>query len=211
MIFDLWETLVDFDSAGAREMLGRVAERVGSDEEEFRDRWAALGNARYVRPMREFLREFGVPEEALDDVLAIRLEHMRRALVPRPGAVATLRELRERGKLLGMISVCSEEVELLWAETEFGGLFDCEVFSCSFGACKPDPAIYRACCERLGVEPGEAVFVGDGANDELGGARRVGMEAVLIHRPGRDPYWPELRDWNGPRIDSLPKVLDVIV
>ncbi|HEY8030652.1 MAG TPA: HAD family hydrolase, partial [Gaiellaceae bacterium] len=55
-------------------------------------------------------------------------------------------------------------------------------FSSAVGLRKPDPQIYRLACERLGVEPHESVFVGDGGNDELAGAERVGMRAVLIHR-----------------------------
>jgi FMN phosphatase YigB (HAD superfamily) len=54
------------------------------------------------------------------------------------------------------------------------------------------------------------VFVGDGANDELAGARRVGMEAILIHRPGEDPFWPEVKTWDGLRVTSIPEVLEVL-
>ena len=61
----------------------------------------------------------------------------------------------------------------------------------------------------LGVETHEAVFVGDGANDELEGARRVGMDAILIHRPGERPLWG-LDDWDGPRVTSIPGVLDLL-
>ena len=43
------------------------------------------------------------------------------------------------------------------------------------------------CCELLGVEPDEAVFVGDGANDELAGARRVGMARDPDPPAGRGP------------------------
>ena len=50
-------------------------------------------------------------------------------------------------------------------------------------------------------------FVGDGANDELAGAERVGMRAVLIHRDGDEPQWDEVRDWQGPRITTIPQVL----
>ena len=85
-----------------------------------------------------------------------------------------------------MISVCSEEVPELWEETPFAGLFDSTVFSCSVGLRKPDPAIYRLALDELGVEPADAMFVGDGANDELAGAERVGMRAVLILRPEQD-------------------------
>jgi FMN phosphatase YigB (HAD superfamily) len=52
--------------------------------------------------------------------------------------------------------------------------------------------------------------VGDGANDELAGAQRVGMRAILIHRPGEDPFWPEVAEFTGPRITSIPEVLEVL-
>jgi putative hydrolase of the HAD superfamily len=84
------------------------------------------------------------------------------------------------------------------------------VFSCSVGFRKPDPAIYRLALDELGVEPADAMFVGDGANDELGGAERVGMRAVLILRAGQDePYWEEARGWQ-PRITSIPEVLELL-
>jgi putative hydrolase of the HAD superfamily len=84
------------------------------------------------------------------------------------------------------------------------------VVSSQLGIAKPDPRIYLHCCELLGIEPGSAVFVGDGANDELGGARRVGMDAILIHRAGEEPAWPEVLDWDGPRVTSIPAVLDLL-
>jgi HAD superfamily hydrolase (TIGR01509 family) len=180
VVFDLWETLIDWNPREARRTLERIEELVGAG---FQERWD-LAPRRYEQPIREALAGAGVPAEALDEVCAIRLEYHREQLVPRPGAVETLRRLRELGLLVGLITVCTEDVELLWPESEFAGLFDAEVFSSREGLTKPDPRIYRLCCERLGVEPELAVFVGDGANDELAGARRVGMQAILIHRPG---------------------------
>jgi len=142
--------------------------------------------------------------------VVLAAEFVRTCLVPREGAIETIEELRGSGIKVGLITVCTEDVELLWPESEFAGLFDAEIFSNAIGLSKPDPRIYLACCQALGVEPRDAVFVGDGANDELAGARRVGMEAVLIHRPGEEPPWPELRDWDGPRIDALPQILDLV-
>jgi putative hydrolase of the HAD superfamily len=160
--------------------------------------------------VRSVLADVGVPPEALDDVCAIRSDFVRTCLVPREGAVETLRRLRGDGLGVGLITVCTEDVELLWPESEFAGLFDAEVFSNAVGMSKPDPRIYLHCAELLGVEPREAVFVGDGANDELAGARRVGMRAILIHKPGIDPMWPEVRTWDGPRVTSIPQVLEVL-
>ena len=206
VIFDLWETLIDWDLEAARRMNERIDARVGFA---LRERWYAAPN-RYTAPVRTVLEEVGVPAEAMDDVCAARLDFVRHCLVPRDGAVETLRRLRADGYCVGLITVCSEDVETLWPESAFAGLFDAEIFSSRLGISKPDARAYLACCEELGVEPPEAVFVGDGANDELEGARRVGMQAILIHQAGQDPVWPEVRTWDGPRITSIPEVLEVL-
>ncbi len=206
VIFDLWETLIDWDEAAAARMVERIDALAGPG---FRDRWYRSPH-RYTKPVRTVLAEVGVPEDVMDDVCAIRLDYVRHCLVPREGAVETLRELRARGLLVGLITVCSQDVETLWPESLFAGLFDAEVFSSRVGMSKPDPRIYLHCCELLGVEPHEAVFVGDGANDELGGAQRVGMNAILIHRPGEDPPWQEAKAFTGPRVTSIPAVLDLV-
>ena len=206
VIFDLWETLIDWDPDAAAAMVAQVSEVVGGD---FTERWNRSPH-RYVMPIRDALGHAGVPAAVLEEVCTLRLEYVRRSLVPRPGAVETLRELRRRGLLVGLITVCTEDVETLWPESEFAGLFDAEVFSSQLGIAKPDPRIYLHCAELLGVEPGEAMFVGDGANDELGGALRVGMRALLIHRAGEPPLWPEVQTWDGPRVTSIPEVLEVL-
>lgn len=204
VIFDLWETLIDWDRDAAAQMLTDVTALV--DDDGFAERWEAGVGARYTTPIRVALTAAGVPDALLDEICAIRLEYVRQALKPRPGVVETLRALRERGQRVGLITVCTQDVETLWEESALAGLFDAEIFSSRLGVSKPDPRIYLACCEALGVEPHEAVFVGDGANDELAGARRVGMEAILIHRPDEGPLW-DLHDWDGPRVTSIPDVL----
>jgi putative hydrolase of the HAD superfamily len=204
VIFDLWETLIDWDREAAAQMLADVTALVA--DEGFAERWDRDGT-RYTRPIREVLQATGVPPESLDEICALRLEYVRHSLKPRRGVVDTLRALRARGQLVGLITVCTQDVETLWEDSALSGLFDAEIFSSRIGISKPDPGIYLACCEALGVEPHEAVFVGDGANDELDGARRVGMDAILIHRAGEGPLWPELAEWDGPRVTSIPEVL----
>ena len=206
VIFDLWETLIDWDREAAALMSDRIEARTGIG---FRERWYAAAD-RYTAPVRQVLADVGVPPDAMDEVCEIRLDFVRHCLVPRPGAVETLEQLRDDGYRLGLITVCSQDVETLWPDSAFAGLFDAEVFSSQIGISKPDPRIYLHCCEELGVDPAVAVFVGDGANDELEGARRVGMRAILIHQHGQDPLWPEVLEWDGPRVTSIPEVLEVL-
>jgi putative hydrolase of the HAD superfamily len=206
VIFDLWETLIDWNHEANARMHAQVRARVGFD---FRERWNEA-TERYTTPVRTVLAGVGVAADAMDDVMSYRAEFVRTCLVPRAGAIETLAELRARGYRIGLITVCTEDVELLWPESEFAGLFDAEVFSNAIGLSKPDPRIYLACCEQLGVEPHDAVFVGDGANDELEGARRVGLRPILIHKRGEDPVWREVRRWDGLRVTSIPEVLEVL-
>jgi putative hydrolase of the HAD superfamily len=210
VIFDLWDTLVDFDPVAGRAYQDRVAALLGRDPDEFAALWFEGRAQRESGTLREYLLEIGAPEDLVDELVTLRRDSTRNLLVPRPGALETLGELRARGRRVGLITVCSEDVPDVWSETPFADLFEATVFSCSVGMRKPDPRIYRLACAELGVEPAEAMFVGDGANDELAGAERVGMRAALIHRPGQEPLWPEAQAWEGPRITSVPEVLDLL-
>lgn len=206
MIFDLWNTIAEWPEDRWAELRPRVAELVGLTPEEFDSRWyGELANLRETGPIADVLALFDLAPEAAAEVVSLRREVTRVGLVPVPGAVETITELRRRGLKTGLITVCSEDVALLWEETPFHGLFDAEVFSATCGLRKPDPRIYRLALDGLGVEPAEAVFVGDGANDELAGAERVGMSAVGIEsRSG------ELGDWPGRRVRALPELLELL-
>ena len=59
-------------------------------------------------------------------------------------------------------------------------IFDETVISGEVGMHKPNPGIYLLACERLGIEPGDAVFVDD-LRENCEGAEAVGM-AALLHR-----------------------------
>jgi len=65
---------------------------------------------------------------------------------------------------------------------ELAGLFDTIVESAREGLRKPDPRIYELTCTRIGVTPGEAVFLDDlGTN--LKPARALGMRTIKVADP----------------------------
>jgi putative hydrolase of the HAD superfamily len=69
-----------------------------------------------------------------------------------------------------------------WPESPLAPLFDTALFSCDVKLKKPDRRIYELCTQRLGVEPAQCLYVGNGGSDELAGARRAGMTPVLLTR-----------------------------
>lgn len=61
------------------------------------------------------------------------------------------------------------------------------------GARKPRIQIFQVACERAGVSPKEALFVGDTVENDIVGANRAGMTSVLIDRK-LDTLTPKIAD-----------------
>jgi putative hydrolase of the HAD superfamily len=206
VIFDLWDTLALWPS----EAFEQVKRALGRHIDDVDRVWATTYRDRQIGSMESYFRGLGLDDHAVAECMRIRSTFTRETLVPREGAIETLDELQRRGFKRGVISVCSSDVEEVWDETELAPHVDDVVLSCTVGLSKPDPRIYELACERLEVTPDECVFVGDGANDELAGAQRVGMRAVCVLPPGRsEPIWQEARGWE-PTIRSLLEVLALV-
>jgi putative hydrolase of the HAD superfamily len=203
VIFDLWDTLVEWPSAEGSGLMETLAGLAGLPLEELDQRLRGHHRQLQTGPLAAVYRAVGIPEENLAAALAAHHDLARRALRLREGAAAALAELRGRGLKLGVITVCSEDVPARWPESDLAGLFDAETFSSECGLMKPEPEIYLRTTRALGVEPGDCLFVGDGANDELAGAERVGIRPVLFLPEGARAPWAEVRDWDGLRVSSI--------
>jgi len=96
--------------------------------------------------------------------------------------VTLIRRLRAAGIRAGLLSNAppgrSSGVRAA-ARWGMNDLFDAQVFSYQVGALKPDPRMYRAALQALGVAPGEAVFIDD-TPANVAGARGLGMDAILF-------------------------------
>ncbi len=109
--------------------------------------------------------------------------------------------MRAHGLKLGLLSNTARDLELF---VEHHGLVvDAVLTSRAHGKTKPHETIFLRMLELLGVAPGEAAMVGDTIEDDIDGARAVGMQAVLVDREGRHPDVPE-------RIDDL-RALPVVL
>lgn len=150
----------------------------------------------------------GTPtDEGIANATRIRATAYRRSATPRPEAVDVLRELRERGLRLAVVSDCSDELVAMWPELPVAEYVDATVFSAVEGTRKPDPLMYRRACERLGVDPSSCVYVGDGGSGELTGAAAMGMRAVLLADDDwADGHRYDADDWQGESIRRLTEV-----
>jgi putative hydrolase of the HAD superfamily len=207
VIFDLWDTLVEYPSAEARRIVDRAAQLAPVGAAEFGRLWQASYRASQTGPLGDLYRSLGVPDQHVEPLVEAWRDFGRRALRPRAATVEGLRALRRLGVRLAVLSACSEEVPAAWPGSGLAGLFDVETFSSVCGLMKPDAEIYLHTSGALEVDPADCLFVGDGANDELAGAARVGMTPVLF-APG-PPRWPEVRDWRGLRVSTIQEVVSL--
>ena len=98
-------------------------------------------------------------------------------------ALPTLDALRARGLKIGLLSNTARDLD---AFVEHHGLkVDAVLTSRAHGKTKPHETIFRRMLELLDVAPEEAVMVGDTVEDDIEGARAVGMRALLVDREGR--------------------------
>ena len=80
------------------------------------------------------------------------------------------------------------------------------------GCKKPDPRIFQLACDELGVAPGDCWFVGDHPENDILGARRLGMHAVWIKDEVGSHAWPagSEPESNIPRISALAELLPML-
>jgi putative hydrolase of the HAD superfamily len=223
VIFDLFGTLVDEFVSSVGRMNEEVAAALKVPLETFAAHWRQISDMRTmgvfqtVEESIEYIctvMNAQVTAEQLAEAVAIRLRYTRRALEPKPNAVATIRRLKAQGYKLALLSNCSIEIPIVWPETAFAPLVDTAVFSSRDRLKKPDPRVYHLVCERLGVAPRDCLFVADGENHELNGAAEVGIHPVLIRTTSREingEVLREAREWQGDAIGALPEVLEAVV
>jgi putative hydrolase of the HAD superfamily len=101
-----------------------------------------------------------------------------------PEAPAVLASLRARGLRLGVVSNSNGTVARLLEALELRGSLDAVVDSGVVGVEKPDPRIFLHAAAALGVEPDEAVHVGDLYSVDVVGARAAGCRAILLDPVG---------------------------
>lgn len=90
-----------------------------------------------------------------------------------------LLRLKELGLKLGVISNWDERLRPLLDQLELTSLFEVIVVSHEVGFCKPSPEIFREAIRLLNFSSEQVLHVGDNQTEDVEGARRVGLRAVI--------------------------------
>ena len=109
-------------------------------------------------------------------------------------AQPVLAELRRHGLKIGLVSNGQRDLEEFADHHTLN--VDAVVGSKAHGRVKPHASIFVAALQALEVAPEETAMVGDSYEDDIEGARALGIRAILLDRDGAYPHAPD-------RIDTL--------
>ena len=188
MIFDLFHTLVDpddFRPAGFSRLEASAAV-LGIDFQVLEEAWnlALPDLVRGRDSVRALLRRVahsnGRPARTLD--IAPAAEPLGRyqdlaLLHPRREIVDLLAGLELR--TIGMLTNCHDRDIEAWSTSPLAKHVDFAVFSTKVHAAKPDGEAYDAVLGAMEIKAADVVYIGNGGDDELAGARSAGIGAVV--------------------------------
>lgn len=202
VLFDAGNTLLFLDY---RRLAPAVAEATGvaltaaALEAQARPAALALEHAdttdreRASRYLETLFRLAGVPDAKMDIVRdTLLMLHRERHLWAgvQSGTTEALERLRSAGYRLAVVSNSDGRAEEGLSAAGLLELFEFVIDSQLVGFEKPDPRIFQAALTRLGVAPADALYVGDIYEVDVVGARRAGMDVILLdplgNHAGRD-------------------------
>lgn len=211
VLFDFFGTLVtyapdgpDHDFSRSYRLLQDMGSGLGYDE--YRTLWAEIGD-RFDQEAdhtgreflmqdqsAEFLRQALAREPTADEADAMAgayLADWDTCVRYVPGLKAMLADLSASYRLAVISN--TNDTGLVSAHLDAMGVrsyFDAVFLSVTVGWRKPHPRIFTAALGELGVEPGDAVFVGDSYRADFQGAARAGIRPFLID-PGHVTTVPD--------------------
>ena len=198
MLFDVFQTIVDFDGDHITDETWQFMSkwcryrRVHIDPDELHRRYrssvdalaaVAPGNPPDIDVLDCWEELLGAPRHdaiAAEAALTFR-QITTRSISQYPGTSAVLDALNDLR--LGIVS----NTQRAYTESELAMLdlahrFEAVVFSSDVRAAKPDPAPFHRALELMNAGPDDCVYVGDNPYDDVVGARRLGIPVVLIER-----------------------------
>jgi len=102
-----------------------------------------------------------------------------------PETAAALSQLRAEGIELGIISNFDSRLFTVMRGLGIEPLFDSVTISSLAQAAKPAPRIFQLALDKHAVDPEDALHVGDSPRDDVEGAAKAGLHAVLLDREGK--------------------------
>ena len=206
-----------FDARGYTELAARFGERLDPELYEqarldalhvFNVETLEHRSAQHRRFAIEIVRRMGASPDAAQHIGTAAEEEWSdpRNFELFPDVPPLLDVLQASSCTVGLVSNTDRELEAFAAQLGIG--VDFALASRAHGRRKPCETIFAAALALGGAPAEAAVMVGDSVSDDIAGATRSGLRAVLVDRHGRHPDHPGERIGG---LDELPSLLGLDV
>ncbi|GGF90455.1 HAD family hydrolase [Paenibacillus abyssi] len=186
VLFDLDGTLLDRDTSlmlFVRDQHNRYPQFQTIERDFFMQRFIQLDNNGYVwkdKVYQQLIAEFSIQGIEWNELLNDYLSGFQRHCVGFPNLLNMLTQLKNNGLKLALVSNGFGQFQYdNFKALGIAHLFNEVLISEWEGLRKPDPAIFMRVLSKLGVEPKEALFVGDHPENDIRASQAVGMKAAL--------------------------------
>ncbi len=132
--------------------------------------------------LQVLLDEFGHDPALAEEGMTVFMAYRNR-VEPFPEVIPILRALAVDYRL---VSVTNGNADI--DRTPLRGLFHRSLTAAEVGAARPDPALFQAALDWAGLEPGQALHLGDHPLYDIQAARALGMRALWVNRDNQ--AWP---------------------
>jgi len=227
VFFDFYDTIVDLDPP-RQELQAQACREFGIEINPLTisqgyfhaNNFLSIENARHSIQKRtpEQLQNFWAEYESIilkhsgADVsknLALRIftrmRELDRRFVLFDDVLPVIKQLYKRDITIGLISNLNRTLEMYCDALGLTPYIRFTAVSYEVGEEKPHPKIFMTALERAGTEASETIHVGDQYESDVVGARRVGINPVLLDREG---FWGYINDCTC--IRSLAEVIDLL-
>ena len=227
VFFDLYNTLVHYEPP-QEELEAKALQELGVDvspevlrrpivvADEFiyneiarrplSDRSTEEKMALYAQYQGILLREAGIEydQKIIPSLLGAMMKSSM-DLVLFDDVAPAMTDLKSKGVILGLISNVEQDMTETITRLGLPSWLEVVVTSQDTGAGKPRPEIFQEALRRAGVQPPEAIYIGDQYQVDIVGASGAGMKGILIDR---NNYYGD--DIDCPKIRSLSEVAEYL-
>lgn len=197
ILFDLDATLIDQAAASAPAIREWGAD-IGVSPDGIVERWAALSSRHYARyqsreitfqgQRRERVRELlgrDLDDDEADELFGGYLWRYEAGWSMYADTMPCLDRLQKEGVALGVLTN-GDRAQQMQKIDRFGlaGYFDAIVCSSDLPYGKPHPGSFEAAAAALRRSTADVLMVGDSLENDVRGALRAGLRAVLLDREG---------------------------
>ena len=197
IFFDFWGTLVENGVWSPIKQV-RTILRINAPFEEYVVKMEKVMMTKTFPTLRDAFQalcdEFHTPcsEEQMDALIGMWNTSWMLAK-PYEEVLTTLKDLQQQYRLILVSNTDCFSIDAVLDKYQLRPYFELVVLSYEVGRIKTDDSFFPSLLEKMQLNPGDCLMIGDSIQSDIVPTQRAGMNAVLIDRRDSREFQPKIR------------------